>query len=189
MHNKNQEKPQSDIRTDRDKGQPHSSACPYLLRVLLFQSEWSENKARIPFSRCACTETFNEECLWQRGAPCPPLTWLTVYLCQHVLDGVLLAPQGLGVRGGVAVAPTPLHHVLGFQGGDVVEPGVLLYDFLEDLSHCHRSLPLWPTKEKAHHTGYNIYGQLTAQKHNRGCKGNWKGTWFSQESEWLLTVI
>lgn len=49
------------------------------------------------------------------------LTRLAVDLGQHILDGVPVTPQTLGVRGRVAVAATPVSNVLGFKWGQVVK--------------------------------------------------------------------
>lgn len=148
-HNKTQKKLQ---KTSGLIGTRDSFTCRLALTISKFcysRVNRAKNQRKNPLllkKQHVCTyslEPFNKQHLWQKGAFCSSTpTWLTVDLRQHVFNRVLIVPQGLGVRGSVAVASAPVHHVLCFQGCDAVKPGVLLYDFLQDLSHCHRSLPL-----------------------------------------------
>lgn len=161
----------SNIRFGRHKWQLHLHACLPLQPPTSVIPEWIKKKVHKTKTTTKIEPTVRnlfswkgslwQQCLWQKGVLCPfTLTWLAVYLCQHIFNGVLIVPQGLGVRRGVAMASTPLHHVLCLQGCDAVKPGVLLYDFLQDLSHGHCSLPLWQTKGKTCHTSQNIYGWI-----------------------------
>lgn len=168
----NPEEALQNIRFGRHKWQLHLHACLPLQPPTSVIPEWIKKKKVHKTKTTTKIEptvrnlfswkgSLWQQCLWQKGVLCPcTLTWLAVYLCQHIFNGVLIVPQGLGVRRGVAMASTPLHHVLCLQGCDAVKPGVLLYDFLQDLSHGHCSLPLWQTKGKTCHTSRNIYGWI-----------------------------
>lgn len=74
---------------------------------------FGKHRAPIPHRLLLCSET-------------NLLTWLVVYLCQHVLNGILI-PQGFWVRRSVTTGATPVHNLLGLERINAVKFWVLLY--------------------------------------------------------------